>query len=392
MRILKGVVAFALVFCFLTVTVVCAAVVGDETAVVTTGVTTSTQGNIAENSSETVAPTENYDIEPFSDVEIDEQGATQYLARMHAPKKDNPYYYSDKNIFYKYGYGMPNCTAYAWGRAYEILGKEPKLCIYDAYEWFDYNKENEIYAYGQTPKLGAIACYKYIGYNSGHVAVVEKITDNTIYYSNSAFSGQEFYINSSSIDDPTEALPNSQFLGYIYIGEYYAGNDNVSEYRITSDNGVNMRAGAGTSYKIVGAIPYNKTVLVTKTAKANGYNWGYTTYDSVSGWFVTDFAKLIEDSTPSVPNTPTEPEKPTETEPTQEPTQIPTQPPQPTYLLGDVDLDGTISVMDATLIQMYLASIKNITQEQKDLCDTDGDGIISVMDSTKIRLLLAGLE
>ena len=74
--------------------------------------------------------------------------ATSYTPRLTAPASSNQYYYSNKNIFYKYGYGMPNCTAYAYGRAYEILGKEPKLCIYDADEWFDYNKEGAGYAGG----------------------------------------------------------------------------------------------------------------------------------------------------------------------------------------------------------------------------------------------------
>jgi hypothetical protein len=249
------------------------------------------------------------------------------------------------------------------------LKKEPQLCIYDAYQWFDYNKDNEIYAYGQTPKLGAIACYKYIGYNSGHVAVVEKIVGDTVYFSNSAWSGQEFYVNSCPIDSPEDALYNSEFLGYIYIGEFYSGEDSAKAYRITSDDGVNMRSGAGTSFKIVGAIPYNKTVLVLKTEKANGYNWGYTTYNGVAGWFVIDFAELIEGEAD-------EPQKPVE----------------PTPLIGDTDLDGSITVLDSTLIQMFIAQVTTLTDEQQALSDVDNDGRISVLDSTKIRLHLAGLE
>lgn len=58
---------------------------------------------------------------------------------------------------------MPNCTAYAYGRAYEILGSEPKLSWNNAEQWYDYNKSNGYYKYGQTPKVGAIA--------AGHITV-----------------------------------------------------------------------------------------------------------------------------------------------------------------------------------------------------------------------------
>ena len=33
---------------------------------------------------------------------------------------NNPKWYSD-NPFYQSGYGMPNCTCYAWGRFWEVL-------------------------------------------------------------------------------------------------------------------------------------------------------------------------------------------------------------------------------------------------------------------------------
>ncbi len=367
MRILKCAVAFVLVFCMLAVTVVCSAVAVDNTydkLVISDGVDSSDDAN----------------IEPYTELDVTDEGATEYAARMHAPKLDNPYYYSDKNIFYKYGYGMPNCTCYAWGRAYEILKKEPQLCIYDAYLWYDYNKNNKIYAYGQTPKLGAIACYKYIGYDAGHVAVVEKIIGDTVYYSNSAYSGQTFYINTTSVDDPSEALSNAQFLGFIYIGEYYSSDTQTQGdvYKITSDDGVNMRSGAGTSYGIVGAIPYGNTVTVIKTQKADGYTWGYTSYKGVAGWFVTDFAKLISSDKPTVPSEPDKPDDPDD--------------PQPQPVMGDVDLDGEMSIMDSTLIQMFIAQLKTLSEDQQAIADIDGDSQVSVMDSTEIRLKLAGLK
>lgn len=358
MRILKYMVAFLLVFCMLTVTVVCSAFAADMTNAVTEG-----EDEYTENQEQV-----DYDIKPYADLDETYEGAGEFAARMHAPKTDNAYYYSDKNIFYKYGYGMPNCTCYAWGRAYEILKKEPKLCIYDAYQWYDYNKKNGYYKYGQTPKLGAIACYKYKGYNSGHVAVVEKIIGDTVYYSNSAYSGQNFYINTSPVDDPEKALPSADFLGFIYIGDFATPQVDYDEYQITSADGVNMRSGAGTSYGTVAAIPYNTIVQVTKTQKADGYTWGYTIYNGKTGWFATDFAKKISSNTPEP-----EPE------------------PEPEKILGDADMDNALTVLDSTLIQMFVAQTKELSEQQKALADYDQDGKISVMDSTSIRLKLAGL-
>lgn len=369
MRIYKAIVAFVLMFCTLAVTVVCGAVVSDE-------ITTSSDNAATE-------------YEEFSDVPS-VMATGVFTPRLTAPSKKSKYYYSDENVFHKYGYGMPNCTCYAWGRAYEILGEKPNLCIYDASEWFSYNKKNKYYSYGTTPKLGAIACYTYKNGGSGHVAVVEKITEDTVYYSNSAWSGEEFYITTSDFKDFTGGNKNWKFEGFIYIGDFVEGEQSGDLYRITSDDGVNMRKGAGTSYDKVGVIPYDATVLVTKTKKANGYLWGYTTYNGVNGWFVTDFAKLVESgSKPETPTTPeTQPPTEIETVPqTQAPTQAPTE---PMYELGDVDLDGFVSILDATEIQMIISGKREGKPQQLAVADYDKDGDISVIDATAIRLMLVG--
>ena len=71
-----------------------------------------------------------------------------------------------------YGYGncLANCVGYAYGRRYEILGRDPHLCINQAAIWWTYN---DGYPRSQDPTLGAIACWDDGG--SGHVAVVEEI-------------------------------------------------------------------------------------------------------------------------------------------------------------------------------------------------------------------------
>lgn len=379
MRLLKSAVAFVLVFCLLAVTIVCSAVVGDD-AVLGAVVEEPSLSAVIEDpsvSAQVEEPSVSAQIEePSVSAQMPSvvTGATEYTPRMTAPKKSNKYYYSDKNVFYKYGWGMPNCTCYAWGRAYEILKSEPQLCIYSAYLWYDYNKENKIYSYGQEPKLGAIACWVYKEGTAGHVAVVEKITKDTIYYSNSAWGGEEFYVDTSPIDDPTGGWDAWTFQGFIYIGEYEDTDMDEPQgdvYRITSDNGVNMRSGAGTSYKILSALPCGASVTVTKTKAADGYTWGYTTYLGVSGWFVTDFAELVYNN--------------------EDDSAIP-EDEHRSDILGDADLDGELTIIDATLFQQILASIVTPSQYQLALADIDGDSSFSIIDVTKLRRQLAGLE
>ena len=67
---------------------------------------------------------------------------------------------------------LPNCTAYAWGRFYEILGEEPKLARHNAEYWylrdglgaykkhFSSEEDNDGYKRGQEPMEGAVICWQ----------------------------------------------------------------------------------------------------------------------------------------------------------------------------------------------------------------------------------------
>lgn len=56
---------------------------------------------------------------------------------------------------------------------------------------------------------------------------------------------------------------------------------------------------------------------------------------------------------------------------------------------GDADLDGMVSVMDATEIQLHLADLTQMNDNAKEIANVDGDDKLSVMDATKIQLFLA---
>ena len=63
----------------------------------------------------------------------------------------------------------------------------------------------------------------------------------------------------------------------------------------------------------------------------------------------------------------------------------------PEYEIGDVDLNGIVNVSDATLIQYYAVSIKELSDYQLSLADVNGDGVVNVLDATQIQRILVDL-
>lgn len=149
-----------------------------------------------------------------------------YVPRLDtAGMEGSKYYYSD-NPFYLSGYGLPNCTCYAYGRWYEITGEKPTdLSLGNANTWWDIGVERGI-PHGGTPKLGAIVCFYYSDEDGGgHVAVVEKINaDGTIVTSNSAWGGSYFYLQTLVPPDyrSESGWPSYGYVqGFLYLPETY---------------------------------------------------------------------------------------------------------------------------------------------------------------------------
>lgn len=146
------------------------------------------------------------------------------------------WYNAPLNPFAVAGFGLPNCTCYAWGRRGEITGEVPNTSTGDAFTWWDYNKTNNIYPYGSTPKLGAIICWDYKEGSGGHVAIVEEINeDGSIRCSNSAYGGTFFYLSTHYPSDNYGWIRGNgkpaYFQGFIYLPDGYVPNppDDPSE-------------------------------------------------------------------------------------------------------------------------------------------------------------------
>ena len=351
--------------------------------------------------------------------------AATFTPRLTCPDGSNKYYYnSNYNVFQKYGYGLPNCTAYAYGRAYEILGTEPKLSWNGAGQWYGYNQSNGYYKYGSTPKVGAIACWSYGG--GGHVAVVEKIESNgTMTLSNSEWGGRTFYLTTAKTTDSNPG-GNSwwTFQGYIYLIDSSEEPEPATEaptttvppttvapttvkpttapttvparvdttssyktgiYQVTGVSYLNARSGAGLSYNVVTSATGNAVLTVTNTAYVDGYNWGYTTVDGMRCWVALEYCQYVSATkqpttapATTVPATTTAPATVAST----------TAPKLKHAGRGDVDGDGVISIIDATLIQQHLAGMVTLPKSKLKWADLNMDGAVSVEDATTLQRAL----
>ena len=95
---------------------------------------------------------------------------------------ENPYWYA-----YNPYPDLPNCTCYAWGRFYEILGDAPLLQLGNAKDWFPKTVLYGPYETGDKPHIGAVVCFD-SKKGDGHVAVVEQVNeDGTFIVSQSGF-------------------------------------------------------------------------------------------------------------------------------------------------------------------------------------------------------------
>lgn len=141
------------------------------------------------------------------------------------------YYYAD-NPFYQSGYGLPNCTCYAWGRFYEISDVYPSnLSLGNAEEWYPSAVEQGYYETGSTPALGAVACYSSTVGGAGHVAIVEQINkDSSFIISQSGYyrpiavyppdTEDYFWINICNANTKKASwMDNYSFQGFIYNPE-----------------------------------------------------------------------------------------------------------------------------------------------------------------------------
>jgi surface antigen len=141
---------------------------------------------------------------------------------------------------------LPNCTAYAWGRFYEITGERPKLSTRNAEQWFLNTSDG--YKRGQTPELGAVICWQAGATTdrngddgAGHVAIVEQINDDgSIVTSESGWESSKYWWTTKRTNSNGNwgAGSNYTFQGFIYCPAVTptASNTDLDKTAVTAKN------------------------------------------------------------------------------------------------------------------------------------------------------------
>lgn len=159
---------------------------------------------------------------------------SKFIARTTAPSRTDKRFVNYRNGGYNTciiinqstGSVLPNCVGYAQGRLLEIRGENKvnwKLPACNAEDWYDTAKAQGLQV-GQTPKLGAVVCWRAGNtHNSadgaGHVAIVEEIKPNgDIVVSQSAYGGQKFYLSTLTKTSGYMYAASRPLVGFIYCG------------------------------------------------------------------------------------------------------------------------------------------------------------------------------
>ena len=77
----------------------------------------------------------------------------------------------------------------------------------------------------------------------------------------------------------TSYMENGQSVGYCDCSRTYAGT-----YQVTYGSGVNIRAGHGSSFALLGTIPYGTKVTVSKASGTGNGQWAHVVYNGINGY------------------------------------------------------------------------------------------------------------
>ena len=61
--------------------------------------------------------------------------------------------------------------------------------------------------------------------------------------------------------------------------------------KVTASDGLNIRQGAGVKFDVLGEVPFNAVLKVTRFTSGGAYKWGLIEYDGVKGWIALDYTK-----------------------------------------------------------------------------------------------------
>lgn len=136
---------------------------------------------------------------------------TPRLTRGNIYDSNNPYYRTYNSFPHTYAVGMPNCTAYSYGRWNEIsaVSSNPYWGFYgNGGDWYNegVNAGYQHYA-GWKPQVGALVSWSDGG--AGHVAVVEEVLYDANNNAIGMVTSNSFYRREYGADEDTRGCASN---------------------------------------------------------------------------------------------------------------------------------------------------------------------------------------
>jgi len=123
-------------------------------------------------------------------------------------------------------------------------------------------------------------------------------------------------------------------------------SDKYTSYKVFSENGVRLRSDYGLDGDKLTVIPEGAIISTNETVTADGYLWGKVEYDGITGWCALNYCDEMKDGS----------------------------------VIGDVNGDGKISSIDASIINRCAKNVLTLTDEQFEAADLNQDGKITMED------------
>lgn len=180
----------------------------------------------------------------------------------------------------------------------------------------------------KTPQPGDLFFMRYADYPNNdkyfcdHVGIVKSVNGNIIttlegnvdgnnsnWAATSTFKSKTRYLSDSSVyafyrpywkteTNSTGQKQKSTSTSTAKETEIYQIESSVVvnyKVKIESTNGLNIRQGAGDTFKILGAIPYGVITEVTRRTSGGKYHWGLINYNGTKGWIALEYTTKIDD-------------------------------------------------------------------------------------------------
>ncbi len=162
-------------------------------------------------------------------------------------------------------------------------------------------------------------------------------------------------------------------VGIAAISSISANAASAGQYGFISATDVNLRSGPGTNYSVVTMMDYGTKIQFSDGKLYDSHWYKIKILPSLeTGYVYSDYVEAYPETTSQIPST--------------------AVPSGNARIYGDLNKDDEITIDDATLIQMHIASIATFSEDDVKCADVTGDNLVSIDDVTELQKFIAGLE